>query len=77
MRIRDQGPGIAPDQLQALRQPFTRLDRARGGPPGAGLGLAIVERIMRLEGGELEIEPLADGLQASLLLPLRVHGAAH
>lgn len=66
----DRGPGIPPDQADALMQPFARGDGARNGPPGAGLGLAIADRIARLHGGRLELLPRAGGgLEARLTLP--------
>src|SRR5690606_29026485 len=48
IRVRDQGPGIAPDVLSRMFEPFvsTRLD-ARG----TGLGLAVSEGIVREHGG--------------------------
>ena len=48
LEISDRGPGIAPDQVPRLKRPFTRGEPARTGGAGAGLGLAIVERIARL-----------------------------
>jgi histidine kinase len=48
IEVHDQGPGI-PDSLQReIFEEFRRLDDARGDDRGAGLGLAIVERIGRL-----------------------------
>lgn len=70
LTVADQGHGIPPAELSRLRQPFARLEAARSGPPGAGLGLAIVERIARLEGGRLELANAA-GLVARLVLPRR------
>ncbi len=68
--IVDRGPGIPESEQARLRQPFTRLAPARGGPAGAGLGLAIVERIMRMHAGRLELHNLPQGgLQAELILP--------
>lgn len=43
--VLDQGPGVPAPELARIRQPFTRLTSSRGQLPGAGLGLAIVERI--------------------------------
>jgi two-component system osmolarity sensor histidine kinase EnvZ len=66
----DSGPGIPPGELERIRQPFTRLGSARGGKPGAGLGLAIVERIARLHRGELILRNRPEGgLEATLDLP--------
>jgi two-component system osmolarity sensor histidine kinase EnvZ len=67
--IVDRGPGIPEAELPRLRQPFTRLAQARGGPAGAGLGLAIVERIMAQAGGRLALRNLPNGgLEAELIL---------
>ena len=71
VEVRDRGPGIPPDEVEHMLQPFTRLDRARSGP-GTGLGLAIVDRIARLHGGEAKLLPRAGGgLRARVELPLR------
>lgn len=68
--ILDRGPGIPPDQIARLKQPFTRGEAARTGAGGAGLGLAIVERIVRGEGGRLELLPReGGGLAARIVLP--------
>jgi len=68
--VLDRGPGIPPDQIARLRQPFARGETARTGAGGAGLGLAIVERIVRSEGGRLELSPReGGGLAACIRLP--------
>ena len=51
----DRGPGIPAGEAERLKRPFTRLDDARSGRGGAGLGLAIVDRIARAHGGSLEL----------------------
>jgi two-component system osmolarity sensor histidine kinase EnvZ len=69
VEVRDRGPGIPPDKAERLKRPFTRLDDARSGPAGAGLGLAIVERVARAHGGALELAPReGGGLVARLTL---------
>jgi two-component system osmolarity sensor histidine kinase EnvZ len=75
--VADRGPGIAPDLVERLKQPFTRASPARAdarGIAGAGLGLAIVERIARLHGGTLELLPRdGGGTIARVTLPLNTH----
>lgn len=67
--VLDRGPGIAPGEAAALMQPFAR-GGARNGPPGAGLGLAIADRIARRHGGRLDLLPRpGGGLEARLTLP--------
>ncbi|HEY8250687.1 MAG TPA: ATP-binding protein [Burkholderiales bacterium] len=69
IEVRDRGPGIPAAETERLKRPFTRLDAARSGPAGAGLGLAIVERVARAHGGALELAPReGGGLVARLAL---------
>jgi two-component system osmolarity sensor histidine kinase EnvZ len=69
IEVRDRGPGIPAHEAERLKRPFTRLDAARSGPAGAGLGLAIVERVARAHGGGLELAPRdGGGLIARLAL---------
>jgi signal transduction histidine kinase/CheY-like chemotaxis protein/HPt (histidine-containing phosphotransfer) domain-containing protein len=61
VRVRDTGPGIAPDQLQNVFMPFTQLDssisRKHG---GTGLGLATCKRLVELMGGQINVESKPD-----------------
>ncbi|MDY0012920.1 MAG: ATP-binding protein [Rhodocyclaceae bacterium] len=71
IEVVDGGTGIPPEALEALRRPFARGDSARGGAQGAGLGLAIAERIARAEGGQLAfLHPAKGGFLVRLSLPL-------
>lgn len=71
VEVMDRGPGIPPGEAERLKRPFTRLDEARSGEGGAGLGLAIVERVARAHGGRLELLAReGGGLLARLALPL-------
>jgi two-component system, OmpR family, osmolarity sensor histidine kinase EnvZ len=53
--VADQGQGVPPEKLESLKRPFMRLDEARGVQEGAGLGLAIVERIAQRHDGQLSL----------------------
>jgi two-component system osmolarity sensor histidine kinase EnvZ len=55
LSVQDNGSGIATQNLFNARRPFRRLAPARGGNGHSGLGLAIVERLVRRAGGEWEI----------------------
>ena len=55
LAVLDRGPGIPAGMAERLKQPFTRRDEARSGSSGAGLGLAIVNRVALLHGGRLEL----------------------
>ena len=69
--VEDDGPGIPPDRLAAVLEPFTRLEASRNSDTGGiGLGLALARAIVREAGGELRLTNRADGgLRASIELP--------
>lgn len=53
IRVRDGGPGVPPEFVGELFEPFTRTTSARAvAADGSGLGLAIVQQLARAEGGE-------------------------
>jgi two-component system osmolarity sensor histidine kinase EnvZ len=71
VEIADHGVGVPDDQIGQLLKPFTRLDSARGQANGAGLGLAIVERVISRHNAELNVRNReGGGLQVQLALPL-------
>lgn len=54
--IEDDGPGVPPELLDRVFEPFFRVDQARRKSfPGAGLGLAIAREIIERQGGSIEI----------------------
>ena len=67
----DRGPGIAPEHLPKVVNPFYRVESSRNrGTGGTGLGLAIAKDIAEGHGGELLLENrAAGGLCARLRLP--------
>ena len=68
--VLDQGPGIAPEQREAMFQPFHRLDASRSpATGGSGLGLAIVRELARSNGWQIELAARpGGGLQAWIAL---------
>lgn len=71
IRIRDHGPGIAPDQLARVFEPFYRIETSRSRQTGGtGLGLTIARNIAEQHGGSLTLHNHPDGgLEAVLTLP--------
>jgi two-component system osmolarity sensor histidine kinase EnvZ len=61
LTVRDHGGGIPGGQLERALQPFVRLDEARSGDAHCGLGLAIVRRLVRYNGGVFHADNAADG----------------
>lgn len=61
VRIKDEGPGIAPEYLPRLTERFYRIpSSSRSGDGGTGLGLAIVKHIVGRHRGELTINSTLD-----------------
>ncbi len=71
VEIADDGPGVPQQEIDRMLRPFTRLDAARGQANGAGLGLAIVERLVKRHNGMLQLSNRSKGgLSARITLPL-------
>ena len=68
LSVTDNGPGVAVADLPILTQRFTRLDRARAAP-GYGLGLNLVEAIVRAHEGKLGLKDRQPGFGAYLTFP--------
>jgi two-component system osmolarity sensor histidine kinase EnvZ len=68
--VRDHGAGIEPDRIAAAMRPFVRLNQARSGEGHCGLGLAIVARLARDNGGQCDVENHPEGgLVVRLVFP--------
>jgi len=69
LTVRDVGPGVDPQHLPMLFDRFFRAPEARS-RPGAGLGLALVERVARAHGGQASASLVVPhGLAVSVSLP--------
>ncbi len=69
IRVRDTGPGIPPEDLPRLFEPFYR--GSQEGRPGLGLGLFLARMIVEAHGGRLEVESQeGEGSCFMLILPL-------
>ena len=73
--VSDQGPGIPPEDRARASERFFRGEAARS-TPGAGLGLALVQAVAQLHGGESMLEDAAPGLRARLVLPVAEEAGA-
>jgi signal transduction histidine kinase/DNA-binding response OmpR family regulator len=56
VEVRDNGPGIPPEEQQRIFEAFYRLRESGKKTEGTGLGLAITHRLVDLHGGELSLE---------------------
>lgn len=62
IKVLDRGPGIPQDQLEAVLQPFFRLEQSRNrGTGGTGLGLAIAQQLTLAIGASLQLRNRAGG----------------
>lgn len=71
VRVLDSGPGVPDEALQRILEPFYRLDDARNRRTGgAGLGLSIAERAIKLHGGQLRASNRKEGgLEIEIRIP--------
>jgi signal transduction histidine kinase len=76
LSVADHGPGVPLDRREDVVKRFVRLDESRS-KPGTGLGLSLVEAIMELHGGTLELSDTDSGnaqrpgLTVSMVFPAR------
>ena len=71
IRVVDPGPGIPPEELERVFEPFYRVESSRNRDTGGtGLGLSIARDIAQAHGGSLSLTNLPErGLEALLVLP--------
>jgi signal transduction histidine kinase len=72
LEVRDNGPGIRPDALAQVFQPFFTTR-----PGGTGLGLAIVQKVVVSHNGRISAgNRMEGGAVFKLTLPVRVHSSS-
>jgi heavy metal sensor kinase len=70
LSIQDTGIGISPDETSRIFERFYRADKSRS-IPGAGLGLSLVQAIVRSHGGEIKVSSSSGtGSTFTVSLPL-------
>ncbi|MCK5941910.1 MAG: sensor histidine kinase, partial [Planctomycetes bacterium] len=75
LRVSDDGPGIAPEHRERIFEPFSTL-APRDRVEGSGMGLAIVRRMLRASGGDIELGDPVDGRGACFVVTLPVEATA-
>jgi two-component system, sensor histidine kinase and response regulator len=69
--IRDDGPGIPAERLQAAMQGFRQIDRERHEQQGLGLGLMLARRIIEAHGGDIDVKSIVgQGTRVRVKLPI-------
>lgn len=80
IRVADTGPGIPPEHLSRLFERFYQVDQARSrfevgeadSSSGAGLGLSIVDSLVKTHGGRIEVaSQVGQGSTFTVWLPLK------
>jgi signal transduction histidine kinase len=75
LSVRDYGPGIPRADRRRVFRLFQRLDNeVTRGTRGTGIGLALVERLTRAMGGEVDLVGCEPGVEVRLRLPARRRG---
>ena len=71
LQVVDQGIGMPADQLSKIFDVFYQIDRAKLEQQGSGSGLAIVQSIVRLHGGEISaVSAVGAGSTFTIELPV-------
>ena len=70
LTVSDDGPGVSPEDVERIFEPFWRGDDSRGSQ-GAGLGLALAKRIVEALGGRIEVSNARPrGARFEIVLPV-------
>jgi signal transduction histidine kinase len=78
LTVSDQGPGVPETELKHIFEPFYRVSEARERTSGgAGLGLSIADRTVKLHGGSIEASNSENGLCVTIRLPLASNQNQH
>jgi len=71
IEVLDRGPGIAPEHLGEIFEPFFRSNPTMNNVDGHGLGLAIAKRVVETHGGRITAaNRIGGGLRVTITLPL-------
>jgi two-component system OmpR family sensor kinase len=75
--VADHGPGLRPDEIARIFEPFFRADPSRSRDSGgAGLGLSIVSAVVSAHGGNVQVkETTGGGATFEVELPLAASAA--
>ena len=66
VEVSDTGPGIGRDEISRIFDPYFTTKSS-----GTGLGLAVVHKVVKAHGGELQVESVpGKGTAVSILLPV-------
>lgn len=71
--VSDTGPGIPAEEREHATERFFRGETARS-TPGSGLGLALVQAVAQLHGGDIRLDDAEPGLRATLCFPVPASG---
>ncbi|UEM16439.1 histidine kinase [Bradyrhizobium barranii subsp. barranii] len=74
LRIEDNGPGVSPEEIGRIFEPFFRGQRPEG--EGVGLGLSIVKRIVDRLGGSIDAANITEGERGGLRIVIKLSAAA-
>lgn len=70
IRVTDEGPGIAEEDVPNVFERFYRADRSRGRSAGSGIGLTVARELIAANRGSVEIESTgAAGTTFRIALP--------